>query len=511
MKKILALFYSSVAALAVYAQEPADALRYSWTTPGGTARQQAIGGAMGSLGGDISATFVNPAGLAFYKTGDLVFSPRFLFGQNKATYLNRTEKDNVSKFSWGTTGFVTGSGNNRSGRNVAISFAYNRSADFNSNILYRGQNNQNSISQRYLEELENAGVKDSTAAFNFPFGASLAINTYWIDPVKNADGQVVGFKTNSPIATGLLQQNQITNRGGVDEFALGVGTNISDKFMLGGTIGVPVLHYSKTATFTEADATENTANNFDFASIDENLSTKGVGINAKAGFIFKAAEYLRLGLAFHSPTVYALKDLYDVTITTNAESSDGVLSDYSTDYTNGQPSEFSYLLVTPYRAIASASYVLRQTADISQQKGFITADLEYVNYKASSFKPDDATTLSDADKDYLENLNTAIDNAYKSAINFRLGGELKFTTLMVRAGAAYYGNPYKNINGERGSKINLSGGLGYRNKGVFVDLTYVHALAKDVNYAYRLQSVAYEGANIKSGVGNVLATVGFKF
>lgn len=47
------------------AQDPTDALRWSWTLPAGTARQQAIGGAMGSLGGDLSATFVNPAGLAF--------------------------------------------------------------------------------------------------------------------------------------------------------------------------------------------------------------------------------------------------------------------------------------------------------------------------------------------------------------------------------------------------------------------------------------------------------------
>src|SRR5215218_5646363 len=211
MKKIWLAFLSSVSALAVYAQEPADALRYSWIVPGGTARQQAIGGAMGSLGGDVSATFVNPAGLAFYKTGDFVFSPNFQFGKNKATYYDRTEKENTSKFTWGTTGFVAGSGTNRRGRNVAISLAYNHTANFNSNVLYRGSNNQNSYSQRYLEELETAGIKDSSAAYEFPFGPSLAINTYWIDPVKNADGQVIGFKSNSPIATGLLQQNQIQN------------------------------------------------------------------------------------------------------------------------------------------------------------------------------------------------------------------------------------------------------------------------------------------------------------
>jgi hypothetical protein len=55
---------------------------------------------------------------------------------------------------------------------------------------------------------------------------------------------------------------------------------------------------------------------------------------------------------------------------------------------------------------------------------------------------------------------------------------------MVRLGDAYYGNPYQDINGAKGSRFQLSGGLGYRNKGMFVDLTYVHTLTKDVNYPY---------------------------
>src|SRR5258708_382301 len=59
------------------AQIPKDALRSAWTVPNGTARQQAIGGAMGSLGGEISSAFVNPAGLDVFKTRDFVLSPTF--------------------------------------------------------------------------------------------------------------------------------------------------------------------------------------------------------------------------------------------------------------------------------------------------------------------------------------------------------------------------------------------------------------------------------------------------
>ena len=83
---------------------------------------------------------------------------------------------------------------------------------------------------------------------------------------------------------------------------------------------------------------------------------------------------------------------------------------------------------------------------------------------------------------------------------------------MVRLGAAYYGNPYQNINGEKGSKLNLSGGLGYRDQGFFVDLTYVHSVQKDVHFPYRLEDRSlYSGANLKSNLGNAILTVGFKF
>ena len=75
MKRILFSYRLYCISQYIFAQEPADALRYSWYTSSGTARQQAIGGAMGSLGGDISATFVNPAGIGFYKTGDFVLTP----------------------------------------------------------------------------------------------------------------------------------------------------------------------------------------------------------------------------------------------------------------------------------------------------------------------------------------------------------------------------------------------------------------------------------------------------
>ncbi len=515
MRKIFFILTCIVSSFSLFAQEPADALRYSWITSSGTARQQAVGGAMASLGGDISATFVNPAGLGFYKTGDFVLTPGYNFLNNKSTYYGRTEKDKKGGLSFGTSGIVLGTGSdprNKKKSGMAVAIALNRTAGFGSNLLYRGANNQSSYSQKFLEEIKNRNDKDgNSVANNYPFGTSLAFNTYWIDTIAGGTSGNFQFKTRAPIATGLLQENTITSSGGISELALGFALNNNDKFYFGGTIGVPFLKYEKEAIFTEADATSNSTNKFDFARITENLTTSGIGANLKLGFIYKPVEYIRLGLAFHSPSLLMMTDRYSAAITTNTESYKGSLSQESGLFTNGTDAEFKYRLITPYRIMASASYVLREIEDVRKQKGFLTADIEYVNYTASSFTTDPEGDNDKATKDYLKSLNSAIDKAYKGAINFKAGGELKFTTIMARLGAAYYGNPYKDLgHAEKGSRFSVSGGLGYRNKGMFIDLTYVHTMGKDVHYAYRLQSSAFSGASIKQTGGTALVTVGFK-
>ena len=511
MKKIFFITVCIALSIWVFGQEPADALRYSWYTSGGTARQQAIGGAMGSLGGEISSTFVNPAGIGFYKTEDVVITPAFRFLNNKATYLGRTEKDNRSGIAFGTTGVAIGFASPQSKRSSAVSFAVNQTANFSSNLLYRGANNQNSYSDKFLEEIRNTSNHDANSvASAYPYGTSLAFNTYWIDTVAGGTAGSYNFQTRAPIATGLLQENSVVSRGGITEFAIAGAENFNDKLYIGGTLGIPALHYHRKATFTEADATANPDNNFDFASISEDLNTDGVGINLRVGVIYKPVEYVRIGLAIHSPTYFFLNDKYSATVTTNTESYKGLLTQTSTDVDGNADATFKYGLLTPFRVIASGSYVFRELSDIEKQRGFLTADIEYVNYKGNSFKPDEKQNNDASTKAYLKSLNKAIDNAYKGALNFRVGGELKFTTMMARLGASYYGNPYKNIAGETGNRFQLSGGLGYRNKGIFLDVAYIYTMGKDVHFPYRLDSQSYSGAAIKNVGGTAVVTVGFK-
>ncbi|RYZ19620.1 MAG: hypothetical protein EOO16_19395 [Chitinophagaceae bacterium] len=510
MKKGSLLLCTLLSAAALHAQSPSDALQFSWYAPGGTARQQAIGGAMGSLGGDYSATFVNPAGLGFYRTSDVLLSGAYHWSDTRATYNDRTEKSKDSRFNVNALGLVLGG--SHQGRGMALSLGFSTQADFRSELVYRGRNNVSSYAQRFVAELARNGVRDSTAAYLYPFGSSLALNTYWLDPVKNGSGQVTGFTSTAPVATGLLQEQLVSNRGGIYELAIGGGGQLSKRWFFGGTVGIPILNYSRHSTFTEADATDDTSNRFDYASFEENLSTKGTGLNLRLGAIYKPSEYWRLGLSVQTPTLYSLTDVFDYVATVNTESYQGELFDASKDYNDGNANQFKYRLITPWKVTGSLSWVLREIEDVTKQRGFLTADVEYVHYRGMRYLRDaDEETDDNGNDDYFKAVNNTIRDIYKGAFNVRVGGELKFSPIMVRAGVAYYGNPYKEVNGGSGNKLNLSGGLGYRNKGYFVDLTYVHSLQRDINAPYRLSSADYYVAETRRTQGNVTLTFGMKF
>ena len=74
---------------------------------------------------------------------------------------------------------------------------------------------------------------------------------------------------------------------------------------------------------------------------------------------------------------------------------------------------------------------------------------------------------------------------------------------------AYYGSPLADKE-LKANKMFISGGAGYRNAGMFIDLTYTHALQKDVNFPYRLSDKANTFATTKTSGGGVMLTVGFK-
>jgi hypothetical protein len=502
--------------ISLKAQDPIDALRYSMIGHGGTARARAIGGAVVSLGGDISSATVNPAGLGMFKTNEFVFSPALGFGSTKINYLNSENKDKKFNADFSNIGLILAKSGSQDGkwRNFTFGFGMNKTVNFSNNTLLKGNNNQSSYSEKYLEELINNNVTDPNfAASNYPYGASLAFNTYLIDTISGPGNAVSGYRSLATPQTGVLQQQNIATKGGIQDIYFAGSANLLDKLYLGGGLVFSKLSYERTTTFRESDATQNKLNRFNYFEVEEFLKTEGVGVGLKIGAIFKPVEQLRIGFALHTPLIYNMDDRYTTKITTDLEGyqGSGVLTQTSLDFNSGEKGQFQYNYINPMRIMLGLSYVLHEVEDVTKQKGFISADVEFLDYSTSKFKTYSGSTTTNLinGENYLKEVTAAVKNQFKSAMNVRLGGELKFNTIMTRLGFNYMGNPY--ATSIKARQMNISGGLGYRDKGFFIDLTYVHQLIKDAAFPYKLDNGFYEPGYVKGSNGNLIATVGVKF
>ncbi|TAD82286.1 MAG: hypothetical protein EAY75_16660 [Bacteroidetes bacterium] len=506
------------------AQLPEDVLRYSHPMVGGTARNMAIGGAMASLGGDITAAHINPAGLALYKNAEFVLSPSFRFNKNDYRFMGSNTASDKSTLAYGTSGFVFGRNNNRyrKATSSAFSLTVNQLASYNNRVQYSGYNANSSWSEQYLEQAQRdlAGLPIGDIVrrleTNYIFGTSLAYFGFLIDTAKVGNEYLI--QSQVPIARpgsggmAILQENVVDTRGGAHEIAFSYANNYNEKFHLGFSLGIPIYNYNRRQTYREEDTSSNTNNDFSFFEYQETYTSNGAGLNGKIGIIYRPVNKVRLGFAFHTPTFASMTDRISATLISNTERYTNkpqpvTVTSQSLADPNSPAGIFNYSLTTPLRLVGSVSYVINEVKDVKKQRGFITADIEYVNQGGTRYAAGENATNDDIQ--YYQALNELIKDRYKGVVNLRLGGEVKFNTIMARAGFAYFSNPHRNAE-LKGSRMNLSGGLGYRHKGLFVDLTYVHAIINTNNVPYYLQDKPSPLALARNNGGNIFLTFGVK-
>jgi hypothetical protein len=515
MKRFLFLCQFLSFATSIHAQVPEDALRMSYFRPSGTARVQAIGGAIGSLGGDITSNFVNPAGLGFFKTSEALFSPGWSFGSANAGYLsNNVKSPSVNNFILGTSGGVFGKEVDEN-NSFAISFAVTSTADFNGHISYQGKNSYSSGAEAFSEEFKLSGQTDPTNAIRDPsisYGTRMALYTYLIDTSQGGTGPII-YQPGKVLDAGgqLGQHTDLSSSGGITEVAIGLGGSSKDKWYYGLSLGIPILNYRRTTQYTETDLSGNTNNNFDSYTYSETYTAHGVGFNGRFGAIFRPNLNWRIGLAVHTPSFFDITDHYSASMVSNTEGYAGIISVKSDtlDKISNTSNSLEYDLQTPWRIVVSGSYIFPGEVT-SGKMGFITTDIEYVAYSSSrySFPLDD--NGNEVDESYWQPLNNTIKSYYKNTFTFRLGGEYKADDIAYRLGGSYAMNPYSAPE-LKSNQFTFSGGIGYRKKGMFFDLTYVEAIRNDVNFPYRLSEKDNIYATVKQYTGTILLTVGIKF
>lgn len=510
----------------LHAQTIEDALRYSISSPSGTTRAQSVGGALGALGGEASSLYVNPAGLGFFRTNDFSFTVGLQNISNSSTYLNTKGDENKFIPLISNATLIFGGRRKKpesKWQNFSFGLGLTRTQNYNQRIYYTGNNTSSSLSLNYYLDAEAAGVTnpdlqlggDQTIG-SLAHTSALAYQTGLISPYLD-NGQPDGFFYSAAQAQdrsiNVKQENIINAKGGAYDVAFAFAANYDDKLYLGGSLNIPTISYKSERTWRETNqnSVPTDLNTFD---VREHLRTEGTGINLKVGGIYKPVRSFSVGATFHSPSWISFTDTYSTDMTTSTKTL-GVRTFSSRDTYDGFEDESKYTVRTPWKGVVSATYLFSPSADTRKPTGFISFDYEYMDYASMKMRFRNDASF---DKEDSDQRNNAIKSTYQAASNIRVGGELKLHIIAFRLGYALYGSPYKNgaIDGKRQY---YTGGIGYRNRGFYMDLGLVYGsnnfsdqpyvLAANADPADRYTTPA--AARINSKQTNINATFGWKF
>ena len=312
MKKLINISVSLLLVSTIaYSQNAVDALRYSQTFYGGSARAMSMGGAFGALGGDFSCLSYNPAGIAIYRHSELTITPTFYYNKTNSNFLGNNMSDYEYNFNLNNLGFVISSktGEDKTGWvNANFAFGYNRTNNFHRNIIIEGVNPSSSMTDYFANRATGTSPDNLFSGYS-QFEEGLAWDAYLINPDTTVSGNV--YET-ALLKYGEVQRKSINTDGCMGEYLFSLGANYSHKFYLGATLGIQNLRYVENSTHTEIGNDTDTI--FDSFSFTQHLKTRGTGFNFKLGAIFRPIDWLRLGAAIHTPTFYDLEDNYHSSI-----------------------------------------------------------------------------------------------------------------------------------------------------------------------------------------------------
>ena len=496
-RKSLILIPALLIAFSAYSQNVDDALRYSQLFLGGTGRVMGMGGAFTSLGADLSALSLNPAGIGMFRSVEISVTPDLLYNSSTSAFNGTGRSDFRYAFGLSQAGVaatVYSSGNQKGLVNLNAAYSYNRTNSFNQNTTISGISDNSSMADYWAISSEGIRFNNLTGA------AGIAYDTWIIDTItgsgQSSYGTVFSHYGDSTYSSyGQTIRRIITNDGFSGEHAISFGGNFSEMFFFGLTFGISQLNYMGHYEHLEADYDDVVYTDFKNFLYTDHFDARGTGYSLKLGTIIRPVSFLRIGAAFHSPTIYHIEEYFYDYITSEFDTPD---SEGNSAYeASNDPYTYSYTLTTPWRAMAGASVQLGKI-------GIISADYEYVDYTMAKF-----SHASDGYDYYNE--NQSIMNILKSATNLRFGAEVRLSSLYLRGGYGYYGSAFKD--GELNQDLvynSYNGGIGFRQKGMFFDIGFAH-IKSDTKYLMYSDEPYLQPTSVAIARTNVTVTMGFKF
>ncbi len=471
-----------------------DALRFSQYQFGSTARLKSLGNAQTAVGGDLSSLGGNPAGLGLFTRSEFSLTTEIMQYASESNYFSQSTNASRGRFDLNNLGAVfvvpmsKSSGQDPSSGLISFNFGlgYNKTNDFGNKIRFTGINPQNSIANFYAEiansysgTLDEGSLEDAAA-----------------------QAQLIGLPSNSSNyisatnSANRLQDEVLIRNGSQSEFNLAAGLNIGNKFYLGTSVGFLGINYTSDNTFTEEgsisypDATENYNTNY-----YQQFKSKGQGFNIKLGAIFRPNQYTRLGATAQSPNWYTIDETY--TESNNTRLTDNPDFEDMNVRSQNQSSDFTYGLKTPAKFSLGAAL-------FESKIGFITGDVEFVDYSSMEL------TSNDNADDFVED-NRFIVNNYKNALNYKAGVEIKaLSPLLLRGGYSFTESPIENSDMDLNVNTYSFGG-GYRRGNISIDIAYLTSSINSQVSPYKLDNGINPVATSKSSRNGIFITIGTRF
>lgn len=482
-----------------------DALLFGRTTFGGSTRIQSLGGAQVSLGGDISSAGSNPAGLGFYNRSEFSFTPGLNF-QNSSSVFNADSKNETfqNNFDIGNIGIVFNNQINKSGGLKSASFAItlNKINDFNDEISYSGYNDFSSILFSFQDQ---AGNLAPGAMGDLAFAA---YDQYLLNPFED-NGELlfydpvnfIGLDGNdNEVYSYPLQEETINRSGSQYQWNFSAGANYNDKLYFGASIGFVTMRYEQIRNYTESEFfifNDNVSDDIlDRVNLRDELDITGNGVNGTFGMIFRPIKYLTVGVSYVTPTFYTMTE----------ESNFRLSSNYFQDFTVGdtfvEAGNYSFesdILTSNYDLRTPSKLNVGTTVFVGKH-GFISGDVEFVDYGSSRLRSDDFSVNADNDE---------IASLYRSVVNYRVGGEYRLDMFRFRGGYSYMPNPYDSDLKRANESITF--GVGLRQKKYFVDLGVVTTSSKEFYSPYTTLDNSQPEIETKFDDTKLMFTLGFNF
>ena len=485
--KYFSLLLALLCSAALLAQTSEEAFRYSFFDVLGTARSVGVGGTMGAIGGDFTTTSINPAGLAWYRRSELIVTPTLFRTQTESELVGGQGalEEGFNRFGLGGVGIVIAN-QPRGGKMTTANFAFgmNRVADLNRRFSYEGTT-PGSITTRFLELAE--GFFEDELPQVSPQEAELAFASGAIFPIGDTSyGSDFGF------VEPVLKAQTVETTGSINELVFSLAGNFDEKLLFGATVGVPFFSAEIERRYTERDPEDANAV---FTALDftENVTTTGIGVNAKLGLIYRPIHEVRVGLAMHTPTAFSLEDNFSNSLFYEYVDATGATQRGDATAPTGIQ---DYNLRTPWRFLFNAGAIVGK-------KGFVGLEVNYADYGGAEYRFDNPN-----DAVFAQELSDSISLRYQGSLGVKLGGEYALDQLRLRAGVNFFTSPDA-IDEE--SQVALSGGLGYYWPNVFLDLGYQITERASLFRPYLTVDPPRPLVNNLTTRQRLLLTLGFKF